>query len=1068
MTIDEALNKAEAMEAALNWTALLQYAIKPEYTSPEVSIDLDNKAIGDLSESVSTEGESNAEYITFIMDRYHNGIDLSNMLIQLQYELEDGSGSVNGVVNAYMSDDQIKFGWVIPSAAVQNDETIKIMVFCTGKVRTEPYVLKTLPISYKVHTTLDIGGSIPKPDDNWYLQFVNTMQQNVQAAKNSADSAASSATEAKNAQVSVSADRTVVETLAPQVEQNASKAQASANAAKQSEDTAKSWAEKAQELSGVNYASAELAGIVSPQDVYTNSENGKMEFTREYTGSGQSSVLDNSYAGGLKVNRIYGKSEQYRTTGAQLFNANDLQNLSVTSFEILDNGYTIEIVGGTKSGYSNAMCALDTSLFAGKTVYLKADSVVSAQDITVGIALGVTTSSGTIYPSIYRGDDVSIRTVNIPEDVTKLNIHIYANNTATALDTDNTVTVGGLMLAFADVDWEPYTGGIPSPNPDYPQDVKSVLQPMIKVVGKNLAKKYSVTKSSNPYTVVLYIDTDADLKPDTDYRISLIGLDGNIVYLNERLFKQQTLTLDGTRTSIVAHTLNTVDANSKYQYTKGRGWIILKNYPNNTVVPSFEDVQLEEGVITSDFEPYIESSVTFTGVTLNAIPVDSGGNITIDGQQYISDYVDVEKGKIIRNVWSMMLSGSASEAWRIVSGTHNFFEITLVNKAIKYHSALLSNIATGSVDKIPTVSNDYIGIGVVLNNAFRFRYKNDNSLTVSDLKQLLSETPMIVYYELDAPKEEELTDEQMKALLDLKTYAEVTNIFPSSEELSPTVALEYGTSKIGGYVLDLMNAEKKDEIIQSIDPTLYEGVDLTAKFYSEIQGYSDEWAWIKARVTAGNYKGLRVGDYIPITVNNELVKMQIAGIDCYTGTTDQELGHHIDFISKDCYSGVVKWNTTDTNNGNASEDCPYIASNLRTWLNETLYGYLPTSMKNQIVHKRALLEQRYSSSGVLTASTSYNWRDLGALWIPTEFEVYGSTIWGTPGWSSGQGIQYPIFSNGYFRRGKKSGNNGSRCNWWLISVRTGNSTHVSGVNAGGHPSSWVASNGYYVPICFRI
>lgn len=36
-------------------------------------------------------------------------------------------------------------------------------------------------------------------------------------------------------------------------------------------------------------------------------------------------------------------------------------------------------------------------------------------------------------------------------------------------------------------------------------------------------------------------------------------------------------------------------------------------------------------------------SVMFDNITLNAIPVSSGGNVTINGQQYIADYVDVGK-----------------------------------------------------------------------------------------------------------------------------------------------------------------------------------------------------------------------------------------------------------------------------------------------------------------------------------------------------------------------------------------------------------------------------------------
>jgi hypothetical protein len=53
-------------------------------------------------------------------------------------------------------------------------------------------------------------------------------------------------------------------------------------------------------------------------------------------------------------------------------------------------------------------------------------------------------------------------------------------------------------------------------------------------------------------------------------------------------------------------------------------------------------------------------SVTLNNITLNAIPVSSGGNVTIDGQQYIADYVDVERGKVVRRVDSSKLDNTQS------------------------------------------------------------------------------------------------------------------------------------------------------------------------------------------------------------------------------------------------------------------------------------------------------------------------------------------------------------------------------------------------------------------------
>ena len=60
-----------------------------------------------------------------------------------------------------------------------------------------------------------------------------------------------------------------------------------------------------------------------------------------------------------------------------------------------------------------------------------------------------------------------------------------------------------------------------------------------------------------------------------------------------------------------------------------------------------------------DFEPYKGNKYTLP-YTLNAIPVSSGGNVTIDGQEYIADYVDVERGKLVRMVNSSKLDNTQS------------------------------------------------------------------------------------------------------------------------------------------------------------------------------------------------------------------------------------------------------------------------------------------------------------------------------------------------------------------------------------------------------------------------
>ena len=254
--------------------------------------------------------------------------------------------------------------------------------------------------------------------------------------------------------------------------------------------------------------------------------------------------------------------------------------------------------------------------------------------------------------------------------------------------------------------------------------------------------------------------------------------------------------------------------------------------------------------------------------------------------------------------------------------------------------------------------------------------------------------------------------------------------------------------------------------IEAADRT-YPGVDLTVRFAEEIAGYANPWRWIKARIAAAKFDGLHVGDYIPIYMGDYLIKMQIAGMDTYYKTTDQQLGHHIDWISKDCYPDTVQWFDSNNNNGTADNPAPYMKSTVKTFL-DGLVAKLPTEVQEVISSKRFLLESRYSASGPLTDSTSWAWGDLGKLWIPSEYEVFGSCVWATKPYGAGQAVQYPIFANSWLNRIKGDGDGGSRANWGLLSVCGGSSTYACYVGNDGGASGANCSAAYRVPVCFRI
>ena len=336
-------------------------------------------------------------------------------------------------------------------------------------------------------------------------------------------------------------------------------------------------------------------------------------------------------------------------------------------------------------------------------------------------------------------------------------------------------------------------------------------------------------------------------------------------------------------------------------------------------------------------------------------------------------------------------------------------------------------------------------------------------------------------------------DENAEAVLYSITVAQVADYMPPYNGLTPTTIIQEYFATVdnsaevtleaggGAYAMadDLNNQIAKEAAFEAaqaeenlkawdgINRVHLPGRDLTVVFASEIANYSDEWAWIQARLDAHNVRDLRVGDYIPINVGTEKHLAEIAGINTYRRTGDQEVKYHIDWISRDCYSQTVQFNTTNNNNGNASQANPFLASNLKNWLDNTLYPLLETKLKNVIKTKRILAPTRYSASGSLTDDNSWAWADFTKLWVPLETEIFDTLVWSTKGYGNGQAVQYPIFANSYEHRMKGQGPGGARAPWWTASAYSGYSTGVVYVTAAGYSYNGHASGALCVPVCFR-
>ena len=287
----------------------------------------------------------------------------------------------------------------------------------------------------------------------------------------------------------------------------------------------------------------------------------------------------------------------------------------------------------------------------------------------------------------------------------------------------------------------------------------------------------------------------------------------------------------------------------------------------------------------------------------------------------------------------------------------------------------------------------------------------------------------------------------------------------------------------------------------------YEGQDLTVKWASEIAASpynGDAWAWIRARIRAGNFLGVHTKDYIPIkTSNNVNLKAEVAGINTYTNYGDTAVGKHIDFICRELWPTLHVINKVNYNNGVpaftpegaeeeiAAQEYPWLACDLYHFINslsgyvpneaklnpamvavdytaDGIYYYLPEALKNVIVEKRAYLPKRYSASGLLSDDNAGGWTNIGKLWLPSESEVYGAPCWGGKGGYStmGNNVQYPIFAHNMTRLKYRSG---SRYRWWLLGSCSGSSAGWCYVHNNGNADYYYASNtSVAAPVCFRV
>lgn len=369
--------------------------------------------------------------------------------------------------------------------------------------------------------------------------------------------------------------------------------------------------------------------------------------------------------------------------------------------------------------------------------------------------------------------------------------------------------------------YEPYVGGQQSPSPDYPQEIKRVVNPTMKVCGKNLWDNFktlslgNVEQKNGTYIATadtMQVDITSSsigarpllLKANNAYTFSL----KTTVSISSPKFVCLRYT-NGESNNIIFTNKNFVNFVPERDVEK-IGFILYESVAGDKAY----DVQLEMGSEATSYEPYTEQSVQLP-YTLNAIPVASGGNVTIDGQQYIADYVDVERGKVVRMCGREALNtknGEINEEYRLA--------IRLDTPAGKDGG----KECIFSTFKWSNWTTCVSGTSLYIKN---IKKPNNELYTAQELKELSIDFDVI--YQLLEQQETDLTPEQTQALKELVTYYPVTNISVNSDQLDGYTVFNYPISMANGwnyvkqqlgdtrdYIYD-MDAKAQDIDIQSAE-----------------------------------------------------------------------------------------------------------------------------------------------------------------------------------------------------------------------------------------------------------
>ena len=241
-----------------------------------------------------------------------------------------------------------------------------------------------------------------------------------------------------------------------------------------------------------------------------------------------------------------------------------------------------------------------------------------------------------------------------------------------------------------------------------------------------------------------------------------------------------------------------------------------------------------------------------------------------------------------------------------------------------------------------------------------------------------------------------------------------------------------------------------------LDFTAVERDTLADDIPESISFSSDSWATIAANVKSGNTSNYNVGDTKEIDLGDlGTHPVRIANMSACTNgeTSETACGFVVEFADI-----IIRnaFNSTATNVGGWKD------SEMRTYVNETIYNALPSDLQDVIVTTKVI-----SSHGSTSGETNFETQD--KLYLLNAEEVWGSNSYDTSVGSSKQLDYYKnlgVTASSY--AGAKKQISGSNAYWRLRSADSSNVRMFLAVNNAGGYNSNSANNSHGVSPAFRI